>query len=112
MTVRSWAEDNLLQQIFPNSFRSSEKGYFSPECILALLKYRIKLLFFFFLNGTNQLNTMKGAVEKLLCNFKKPCNPDLTVGLARGALSPNLLSVHLQGGRGGGRRCEGTHLPS
>lgn len=33
MTVRSWAEDNLLQQIFPNSFRSSEKGYFSPECI-------------------------------------------------------------------------------
>lgn len=77
----------------------------------ALLKYRIKLLFFFFLNSTNQLNTMKGAVEKLLCNFRKPCNPDLTVELARCALSPNLLSVHLQGGKGEGRRCGGTYLP-
>lgn len=33
MAVVSWAEDRLLQQISPNSFWSSEKRYFSPECI-------------------------------------------------------------------------------
>lgn len=39
----------------------------------ALLRYKIKLLFFsFFLNGTNQLNTVKDTMEKLLCNVRNP----------------------------------------
>lgn len=54
----------------------------------ALLRYKIKLLFFsFFLNGTNQLNTVKDTMEKLLCNVRNPQNPDLTVELPQGAIS-------------------------
>lgn len=54
----------------------------------ALLRYKIKLLFFsFFLNGTNQLNTVKDTMEKSLCNVRNPQNPDLTVELPQGAIS-------------------------
>lgn len=74
----------------------------------ALLRYKIKLLFFFssFLNGTNQLNTVKDAVEKLLCNFRKPQNPDPAVELPQG-VSPDLCV-----GSGRGRGWRGTHCPS
>lgn len=72
----------------------------------ALLRYKIKLLFFSCLNGTNQLNSMKDTTEKLLCNFRKPWNPDLAVELPQGA-SPKLC---VSSGRGRGWR--EAHCPS
>lgn len=72
----------------------------------ALLTCTIKLLFFFFfLNGTNQLNTVKDTMEKLLCNFGEPWNADLAVESPQGALQSCVSS-------GRGRRCRGTHCPS
>lgn len=49
---------------------------------------------------------MKDTVEKLLCNFRKPQNPDLAVELPQG-VSPDLCV-----GSGRGRGWRGTHCPS
>lgn len=72
----------------------------------ALPRYKIKLLFFF-LNGTNQLNTVKDTMEKLLCNFRKPWNADLTVELPQGCLQSRVSAV----GGEGKTLCPSQSLP-